>query len=91
MELVLLAIWVACNGLAWAAFGWDKRCAQRQARRVPEARLLGLAILGAAGAWLGSHQFRHKTAKRSFRMRLAGASVLHLAILAGAGWLLSSA
>lgn len=58
-----LLIWLAVLSLADLALcGWDKRCARRGRRRVPERRLLGLAALGgAAGLWAGMYLFRHKT------------------------------
>lgn len=57
-------------GLSVAAFllyGWDKHRARRGGRRVPEARLHALAVLGGfVGAWLGMRAFRHKTQRPLF-------------------------
>ena len=53
---------------ALAAFGIDKRKAVRHKYRIPEATLLGLALIGgAAGALAGMHLFHHKTRKPLFR------------------------
>ena len=65
--------WTACylilvNIVALAAFGIDKRKAVRHKYRIPEATLLGLALIGgAAGALAGMHLFHHKTRKPLFR------------------------
>lgn len=46
---------------------WDKRCAQKGARRVPERTLFLVALCGgAAGALGGMYLFRHKTQHRRF-------------------------
>ena len=65
--------WTACylilvNIAAFVAFGIDKRKAVRHKYRIPEATLLGLALIGgAAGALAGMHLFHHKTRKPLFR------------------------
>ena len=46
----------------FVTMGRDKGRAVKGLRRVPEARLFALALLGgAAGGWLGMYAFRHKT------------------------------
>lgn len=74
--LLLLAV----NILAFTAFGWDKRAAQRGDWRVRESTLLLMAFLGgSAGALLGRQVFRHKTRKEPFRSLLLGIAALHMA------------
>lgn len=47
----------------------DKRAAERQAWRVPEATLQCLALSGGwPGALIGQQRFRHKTRKLSFQI-----------------------
>lgn len=47
---------------------WDKLCAVKGKRRVPELTLLSYAFLGGAfGAKLGQRLYRHKTRKEPFR------------------------
>ena len=59
---------ILVNIVALAAFGIDKRKAVRHRYRIPEATLLGLALIGgAAGALAGMHLFHHKTRKPLFR------------------------
>ena len=77
LGLYLLAV----NGLAFGAFGWDKRLAQRGLRRVPEARLLLYAALGGAlGALLGMRYFHHKTRKPLFRILVPLLLLLHIGV-----------
>jgi len=67
MSKALLIGFGACSLLTLLSFAWDKAAARRGARRVPEARLLALALLGGgAGALLGMIWFRHKTRKPRF-------------------------
>ena len=48
-------------------FHHDKQRAIAGERRVPEANLLGLALIGGTpGAFLARHLFRHKTRKQPF-------------------------
>jgi uncharacterized membrane protein YsdA (DUF1294 family) len=82
LALYLLAI----NLWAFAAFGLDKRAAERRRPRTPERRLLWLAAIGGTpGALTARQVFRHKTRKEPFSTRLwmiAGVQGLTLAALA---------
>lgn len=86
-----MAIWVwvavvaliAINITAFVLFGMDKERALRERRRLPEAYLLWVALLGgAAGAIAGQQIFRHKTRKQPFRTLLIGAAVVNLVVAA---------
>jgi uncharacterized membrane protein YsdA (DUF1294 family) len=66
-----MAGFVLLNGTCFAAFAWDKRCARRQAWRVPERTLLMLAAAGGSvGAVCAQIFLRHKTRKEPFRTYL---------------------
>lgn len=59
--------WAAVNLTGFALFGWDKSCALRGRRRVPERQLLMVAALGGAPAMLlGRSILRHKSRKQPF-------------------------
>ena len=78
-------IWLAAYGvvsaITLALYGWDKRAAIRNGRRIPEARLHALALLGGfPGAFLGMHLFRHKMRKPSFHVVVVLAAVLHAGV-----------
>ena len=67
----IFKIWLiyleAVNLLTLAVFGLDKHRARVHRERIPEAALLGLAVLGGSiGALAGMYLFRHKTRKRKF-------------------------
>jgi len=52
-------------------FGWDKYCAERDLRRIPESTLLTVAAIGGSvGAIAAQRRFRHKTRKEPFRTYL---------------------
>ena len=83
----LLALYLLCINLAaFAAMGWDKRCAKRPGRRrVPEKRLFLLSLLGGAlGGTMGMFLFRHKT--RHWYFRWGFPAILALEAAAGV-WL----
>jgi len=53
--------------VAFLLYGWDKRSAQSNRRRVPESTLHLMSLGGGwPGAFLGQCCFRHKTQKLSF-------------------------
>jgi len=66
---LLIAVPLLC--LISAAMYWfDKRMAEKQKRRIPEATLLTVDALGGwPGGWWSQQKFRHKTQKFSFRVR----------------------
>lgn len=69
MPPILLYL-LAVNLATFAAYGYDKRAARKHNRRVPEATLHLLALLGGSPAALAGQQFfRHKTAKRPFQLK----------------------
>ena len=85
-RLRILGIYLAViNVLTFAAFVWDKHVAANgndYARRVPEARLLGLCFVGGSlGGLLAMHIVRHKTRKWYFVWGLPCFVVLHAVAL----------
>ncbi len=77
------------NLLSFLIFGLDKLLARKQGRRVPEASLLTLGILGGSvGAMLGMLVFRHKTAARRHPAFCWGLPLVFLLQLAVCTWLL---
>ena len=70
MELqhIVLIYLAVINVVAFFMYGIDKWKAKRSKWRVPEATLLGLAVLGGSiGAWLGMKVWHHKTLHKKFR------------------------
>jgi uncharacterized membrane protein YsdA (DUF1294 family) len=85
----LVAYLVAANLVSFAMFGLDKQRARAGARRISErALLLSAAVSGTVGAWAGMTEFRHKTAKRSFQMRMVAVTAVDVAVVAVAVWAL---
>ena len=71
MFAALLLAFLLLN--AWTVFRFwqDKSRARAGARRIPEADLLGLALVGGTpGVFLARHLFRHKTRKQPFSLQL---------------------
>lgn len=89
--LALLLAWiVAVNLWTMLRFRQDKRRAAAGMRRVPEAQLLRLALLGGTpGAFAARRLFRHKTRKQPFstRLLLIAAAQLAAAIALAVLWL----
>lgn len=66
----LTLVMVLINGVTITSFWHDKRAAIAGWRRIPEANLLTLALLGGSpGALLARRMFRHKTRKEPFSTR----------------------
>ena len=85
MTTYLLCYLAAINLLLFVLMGVDKARAKRGARRVPEATLFFLAVVGGSlGGLLGMAVFRHKTLHASFRI---GFPVILIAQLALIGFL----
>lgn len=84
----LLLAWIGLASLAALALAvWDKARARRGGRRVPEATLLGLALVGGSpGLLLGMLLARHKTRKLSFLAPFALIVALQVVLLA---WLVA--
>lgn len=81
LALVLVA---AVNGWTFLRFWQDKRRACTGERRIPEADLLGLAMIGGSpGALLARRVFRHKTRKEPFSTYLQLICALQLGAIIG--------
>ena len=73
---------IAINLAAFVAFGIDKSLAEAKRRRISEATLHLLALVGGTpGAYAGRHLFRHKTRKQPFSNVLHAIAILQAAIL----------
>ena len=84
----ILGVAVIVNAVTFLAFGLDKVRAESGQRRVREADLLALALVGGSlGAYAGRALFRHKTRKQPFSNNLHTIAFVHVLGLGGAiGW-----
>jgi uncharacterized membrane protein YsdA (DUF1294 family) len=65
---LVLAFYLIASLVALAMYWLDKSAATRGGRRISEAGLLGIAVIGGwPGAYVARHLFRHKTQKQPFR------------------------
>ncbi|WP_435018108.1 DUF1294 domain-containing protein [Tundrisphaera sp. TA3] len=87
LGLAWVGAWLGgISAATWAVYAWDKRQASLGNRRVPEAVLLNLALIGGSPAALVAMMtLRHKTRKRSFQIAFA-AVVLIQAVALVAWW-----
>ena len=84
-EITALAL-LLINIVVFAAYGIDKRKAQKGKWRIPESTLLLLAVLGGAlGALLGMRTFHHKTKHWKFKILVPLFLALQIAL---AVWLI---
>lgn len=82
MEIALIIYLLIINLTGYFTMGQDKARAKRKKRRVPEARLFEIALLGGAlGVLIGMNRFRHKTLHTSFRFGIPLLLVLNAAIV----------
>jgi uncharacterized membrane protein YsdA (DUF1294 family) len=86
--LVALAVW---NLLSFAIYALDKHAARRALRRIPERRLILLAVAGGAtGAYLAQRILRHKTRKAPFVWLVPLMASLQMGLVIGASVLLAT-
>jgi uncharacterized membrane protein YsdA (DUF1294 family) len=83
--LIFYAVIVSITSvITFACYGWDKRQAIHDRRRIPESKLHWLAALGGwPGALAGRQFFRHKTRKTGFTLLTGMIALIHIVILAG--------
>lgn len=79
---VLILYLLIINAVSFLIMLADKQKAKRNAWRVPEGTLLGIAAIGGSlGAVLGMYAFRHKTRHPKFSIGLPVLLALHIAVL----------
>ena len=71
-------VYLTINGVSFILMGYDKQCARKKKRRVPERVLLFSALLGGApGVLAGMLLFRHKTRTPLFYLGVPFLYLLH--------------
>ena len=79
IALIYLAV---INVVTFFMYGVDKWKAKRSKWRIPEATLLGLAVLGGSvGAWLGMKVWHHKTLHKKFRYGVPAIIIVQIALI----------
>lgn len=70
------------NFFTFAAYGRDKRCAQRGEWRIPEVQLHTLELLGGTiGAIIGQKFFHHKNKKKSYMATFFATIVIQVGVI----------
>ncbi len=81
-ERVFWGCIVLVNLFSFFLMGWDKRCAIRHKRRIPEKTLFFFAwVFGGIGIAAGMAAFRHKTLHWTFRFFVPLGIIFDSAIL----------
>ncbi|SEW24854.1 DUF1294 domain-containing protein [[Clostridium] fimetarium] len=81
MVYVVVGYLVIINVIAFVVYGIDKRKAKKHLWRIPEATLIGLALMGGSvGAFLGMRCFRHKTKHIKFYVGVPAIFMIEIAI-----------
>jgi uncharacterized membrane protein YsdA (DUF1294 family) len=89
MILYALLALILVNAATFVAFGVDKGRAIAGRRRIREADLLTLALVGGTpAAFYARRHFRHKTRKQPFSSQLAIIAMLQVGVSGGLGWAL---
>ena len=82
MKDIILIYLILINIVAFAMYGIDKQKAKRNKWRIPEATLLGVALIGgSAGALLGMQMFRHKTKHWKFKILVPAVLIVQIVLL----------
>jgi len=78
----ILAWLVALNIITFLTLSYDKSIVGSETMRVPERVLLWLAVAGGTlGAFTAMRLFRHKLAKKNFRLQIAFIGVVQIVLL----------
>lgn len=77
----ILLVYILCVSIiAFAAYGIDKRKAEKNKWRIPESVLIMLAVLGGSiGALAGMLVFHHKTKKAKFVVGISAILLIQIA------------
>lgn len=66
---VLFAVLLVYNLVTFGVYGYDKKCAIKNKRRISEKQLILMGLcFGGIGAFLGMQLFRHKTRHLKFQI-----------------------
>lgn len=81
------AAYVVASSATFCAYAFDKWRATKQGPRVPESTLHLLELAGGwPGALVAMRAFRHKSAKRSFKLVTYAIALLHVGAWAAFAW-----
>ena len=70
---------ITVNILTFAVYGIDKLKAKKGKWRIPEASLLGLAVIGGSiGAYFGIKVWHHKTLHKKFKYGIPAIIILQI-------------
>lgn len=79
---ILMIYLLIINALAFLLMLTDKQRARKNAWRIPEATLMGVAALGGSlGAVLGMRLFRHKTKHLKFSLGIPLMLAIHILLV----------
>ncbi len=78
---VVRYIVIALNLIVFFLYFYDKQQAKKEGQRIPEIVLAAAAFFGPVGAVASMEIFRHKTKKRSFKLKALAAILLHIIIV----------
>ena len=78
---IALTYLAVINVMTFFVYGIDKWKAKQSKWRIPEATLLGLAVVGGSiGAWLGMKTWHHKTLHKKFKYGIPAIIIVQLLI-----------
>ena len=81
-EHLIVIYLVAVNVVTFFLYGIDKWKAKHSKWRIPEATLLGLAVIGGSiGAILGMKVWHHKTMHKKFQFGIPVIILLQIALI----------
>ena len=79
---IALIYLVIINVVTFFMYGIDKWKAKHTKWRIPEATLLGMAVIGGSiGAWLGMKVWHHKALHKKFKFGVPAIIIIQLLII----------
>lgn len=87
IAVAALAVLAVLNIISFGLMAYDKQCARKGKRRVPEKRLFLAAIcFGGLGGVLGMKLLHHKTRHWEFKAFFPAILIVQVALLAAAAY-----
>lgn len=84
----ILIYLIIINLISFVIYGVDKNKAKKRLWRIPEATLLGLALIGGSvGAYIGMKSFHHKTKHIKFYLGVPIIFLLQVIVYVITYWL----
>jgi uncharacterized membrane protein YsdA (DUF1294 family) len=84
LPAAIIWFYLIASPITFIAYGWDKKAAKSNRRRIPEQTLHLFELLGGwPGAWIAQQHFHHKSRKLSYQFGFWFCVVINCGFIVG--------